>query len=220
MFNSLQTHGLQHIRLPCPSATPRSYSKSHSWSQWCHPTILSFIVPFSSCLQSFPPSGSFQMSQFFASGGHSIGASASASVLPENIQDWFPLGLTGLISLQSEKLKSLLQHHGSKVSILWCSVFFMVQLWHPYMTTGKITALTRCTFVSKVMPLLFNMLSRLVTGFLTRSKCFNFMVSIAICSDYGAQENKVSHCFYYFPIYLPWSDGTRCHGLRFLNVEF
>ena len=102
--NSLQPNGLQHTRLPCPSPTPRVYSNSCPLSQWCHPTISSFAISFSSCLQSFPVSGSFQMSQFFASGGQSIGVSASASVLPMNIQDWFPLGCTGWISLQSKGL--------------------------------------------------------------------------------------------------------------------
>ena len=97
-------------------------------------------------------------------------ASASASVLPMNIQDWFPLQLTGLISLKSKKHSSLLQHHSSKASILQCSAFFMVQLSHPYMTTGKTIALTRQTFVGKVMSLLFNILSRLVIDFLPRSK--------------------------------------------------
>ena len=102
--DSLQPHGLQHARLPCPSPTPRVYSNSYLLSQWCHPTILSSVVPFSSFLQSFPASGSFQMSQFFASGGQSIGVSASASVFLMNIQDWFPLGWTGWISLQSKGL--------------------------------------------------------------------------------------------------------------------
>ena len=114
----------------------RIYSNSSPLSQWCHPTISSSVIPFSSHLQSFPASGSFQMSQFFASGCQSIGVPASTSVLPMNIQDWFPLGWTGWISLQSE-LKSLLQHHSSKESILWPSAFFIVQLSHPYMTTGK-----------------------------------------------------------------------------------
>ena len=100
--DSLQPHGLQHTRLPCPSPTPGAYSNSHPLSPWCHPTISSSVIPFSSCLQSFPASGSFQTSQFFASGGQSIGASASASVLPMNIQDWFPLGWTGWISLLSK----------------------------------------------------------------------------------------------------------------------
>ena len=90
--NSLLPHGLQHARPPCPSPTPRVYSNSCLLSWWCHPTILSSVVPFSSCLQSFPASGSFQMNQFFTSGGQSIGVSASATVLPMNIQDWCPLG--------------------------------------------------------------------------------------------------------------------------------
>ena len=108
----------------------------------------------------FPSIRVFPMSQFFASGGQSIGISASASVLPMNIQDLFPLGWTGLISLQSKGLsKSLLQHHSSKASILRCSAFFIVQLSHPYMITGKTIALTRWTFVGKVMSLLFNKLS-------------------------------------------------------------
>ena len=122
------------------------------------PTI--HVVPFS-CRQSFLASGSFPMSQFFTSGGQSIGVSASASVLPE---------LTGWICLQSKGLKSLLQHQSSKASFLWHSTFFMVQLSHPYMTTEKTIALTRWTFVRKVMALLFNMLSRLVIAFLPRSK--------------------------------------------------
>ena len=115
------------------------------------------------------------MSQFFTSGGQSIGASASASILPMNIQDWSPLGLTGLISLQSKGLSRVFQHHSSKASILWHSAFFTVQLSHPYMSTGKTIALTRWTFVGKVMSLFFNMLSRLVITFLPRSKrLFNF----------------------------------------------
>ena len=149
---------------------PRVYSNSCSLSRWCHPTISSSVVPFLSHLQSFPASESFQMSQFFTSGGQSIGVSASASVLPMNIQDWFPLGWTGWISLQSKSLKSLLQYHSSKASILQSSAFFIVQLSHPYMTPGKTLALIRQTFIGKVMSLLFNVLSRLVIAFLPRSK--------------------------------------------------
>ena len=101
-------------------------------------------------------------------------------------------------------LKSLLQHHSSNTSVLQCSAFFMIQLSHPYMTTGKTIALTRWTFVDKVMSLLFNMLSRLVVTFLPRSKCLLIlMAAVTICSDFGAQEKKVSHCFCCFPIYLP-----------------
>ena len=105
--NSLQWHKLQHARLPCPSPTPEACSNSSPLIRWDHPTISSSVVPFSTCLQSFPASGSFPISQFFASGGHSIGASASATVLTMNIQEWFPLGLTHLISLQSEGLSKV-----------------------------------------------------------------------------------------------------------------
>ena len=140
-------------------------------SQWCHPTISSSVIPCSSCLHSFPASGSFQMSQFFTSGGQNIGVSASASVLPMNIQDWVPLGLNwfDLPAVQGT-FKSLLQHHSSKASILLRSAFLIVQLSHPYMTTGKTIALTRQTFLGKVMSLLFSMLSRLDIAFLPRSK--------------------------------------------------
>ena len=99
--DSLQLHGLQQARPPCPSPTPGVYPNSCSLSQWCHPTISSFVVPFSSCLQSFPASGSFLVSQYFASGDQSIGVSTSTSDLPMNIHDWFPLGWTDWISLQS-----------------------------------------------------------------------------------------------------------------------
>ena len=101
---TLWLHGLQHTRLPCPSPTPRACSNSCPLSRWCHPTVSSSVVPFSSCFQSFPASGSFPMNQFFSSGGQSIRVSASASDLPMCVQDWFPLGLTGLVSLQSKGL--------------------------------------------------------------------------------------------------------------------
>ena len=111
--------------------------------------------------------------------------------------DWFDL-----LVVQGT-LKSLLQHHSSKTSILRCSSFFMVQLSHPYMTTGKAIVLTRQTFVGKVMSLLFSMLSRLVITFLPRSKSFYFMAAVTICSDFGAPQNEVSHCFHCFLIYFP-----------------
>ena len=155
MSDSLRPHGLQHATPPCPSPTPGVYSNSCPLSRWCHPIISSSVVPFSR-LQSCPASGFFQMSQFFTSGGQSIRASASASVLPVNIQDWFPLGWTGWISLQSKGLlKSLLQLHSSRASILRHSAFFIVQLSHPYMTTGKTIALTRQALVDKVICLIF-----------------------------------------------------------------
>ena len=107
--SSLQPHGLQHTRLPCPSPTPGVYSNSCPLSRWCHPAISSSVI-FSYCLQSFPASGSFPMSQFFASGGQNIGASASASVFPMNIQGWFPLGLTSLISFLSKGLSRVFSY--------------------------------------------------------------------------------------------------------------
>ena len=130
MSDSLWPHGLQHTRFPCPSPTPRACSNSCPSSQWWQPTISSSVVPFSSCLQFFPASGSSPNKQFFTSGGQTIGASASASVLPMNIQGWLPLVLTDFF-LQSKRLSSLLQHHNSKASVLPCSTFFMVQLSHP-----------------------------------------------------------------------------------------
>ena len=122
--DSLWPHGLQHTRPPCPSPTLEACSNSCPSSQWCHPTS---VIPFSSCFQSFPASGSFPMSQFFHSGGQTIGA--SESILP---MDW----RFDHLAVQAI-LKSLLQHHSSKASILWCSAFFMGHLSHPYLTTGK-----------------------------------------------------------------------------------
>ena len=166
----LWPHVPQHARLPCPSLTPGVYPNLCPLSQWCHPTIASSVIPFSSHLQSFPASGSSQMSQFFASDGPSIGASASASVLSMTTQDWFlMMDKLDLLAVQ-RTLKSFLQHHSSKASVLQRSPFFIVQLSHPYMTPGKTIALTRRTFVGKVMSLLFNMLSRFVIAFLPRSK--------------------------------------------------
>ena len=158
MSNSLRPHEPQQARPHCPSPTPRVHSNPCPLSWWCHPTILSSVVPFSSCPQSFPASGSFPMNQLFISGGQSIGVSASTSVLPMNTQDWSFFGLTGWISLQSKGLSRVFsQYHRSKASILWHlkKAFFIVLLSHPYMTTGKTTALTRWTFVGKVMSLLF-----------------------------------------------------------------
>ena len=127
--DSLRPRGLQPARLPCISLTPRVCSNSCPLSRWCHPTMSSSVIPSSSCLQSFPASGSFPVSQLFASGGQSIGVSASASVLPVNIEGGFPLGLTGFTCL--------FQHHSPKTSVLWLSAFFMVQLSHFYMTAGR-----------------------------------------------------------------------------------
>ena len=138
MPNSLWPRGLQQARLPCPSPSPRVCSNTCPLNQWCSWTISS-STPFSFCFQSFPASASFPVSQQFASDGQSIGA--STSVLPVNIQGLFPLGLTRfyLLAVQGA-LKSFLQYHSSKVSILWCSAFFTIQLSHLYMTTEKTIA--------------------------------------------------------------------------------
>ena len=132
---------------------------------------------------------------------------------------WFPLELTGLISLQSNGL-SRVSTSTTVGKHLQHSNFFMFQPSHRYMTTGKTIALKKWTFVGKVVSLLFNMPSRFVTAFLPRSKCLNFMAAVTVHSDFGAQENKICHCYHFSPIYLPRSDGTRCHDLSFLKVEF
>ena len=171
MSNSLWPYGLQHIRPPCTSLTPRVYSNSCPWSWWCHPTISFSVVPFSSHLQSFPASGSFQISQFFASGGQSIGVSASASVLPMNIQDWFPLGWTGWIPCCPRNC----QESSPTPQFKSISSSVLSSLYSPTVTSTqdywKTIALTRQTLVGRVMSLLFNMLSRLVIAFLPRNKC-------------------------------------------------
>ena len=149
--------------------------------------------------------------------------SFSFSISPSNEYSGlisFRIHWLDLLAVQGT-LKSLLQHHSSKASILWCSALFIVHLSHPHMTTGKTIALTRRNLIDKVMSLLFNMLSRLVIDFLPRSKASsNFIAAVTICSDFGTQENKVCHCLRCFLIYLTLSDGTGCHDLSFLNVEF
>ena len=151
MSDSLQPHGLQQARPPYPSPTPRVYSNSCPLSWWCHPTISSSVVPFFSHLQSFPAPGSFPMSQFFTGGGQSIGVSASASVLPMNIPDLFPLGWTGWISLLSKGLSRVFSNTTFQKHQFFSIQLSLVQLSHPYMTTGKTIALTRQTFVDKIM---------------------------------------------------------------------
>ena len=171
---------------------------------------------FSSCPQSFPASESFPMSQLFRqpkywSFSFSISPSNEYSGLISLRIDWFDL-----LAVQGT-LKTLLQHHTLKASTFRCSAFFMVQLSHPYMTTGKTIALTIQIFVSKVMSLLFNMLSMFVIAFLPRGKPLLFVVAVTICNDFRDQENKVCHCFYFPPICLPRRDGTGCHDLRFFE---
>jgi len=160
------------------------------------------------------------MSQLFAWGGHSIGVSASASVLPMNTQNWSPLGWTVWISLQSKGISRVFSNTAVQKHQFFGAQLSSPSNSSPYMTTGKTIALTRQTFVGKVTSLLFNMLSRLVITFLSRSKrlLISWLQSpSAVILE--PPQNKVWHCFHCFPIYFPWSDGTRCHDLCFLNVE-
>ena len=219
MSDSLQPHESQHARPLCPSPTPRVYPNPCPSSRWCHPAISSSVAPFSSCPQSFPGLGSFPMSQLcvrwpkYWSFSWSISPSSEHPGLISFRMDWLDL-----LAVQGT-LKSLLQHHSSKASILRHSAFFIVQLWHPYMTTGKTIALTRQTFVVKVMSLLLNMLSSLVITFLPRSK--HLLISWLQSPSAVILEppkNKVWHCFHCFPI-SPKKWWTGCHDLSFLNIE-
>ena len=203
MSDSLQPYGLQHTRLPSPSLSPGVCSNSCQLSQWCHPTFSSSVAH--PPLQSFPGTGSFPMSQFFTSGGQSIGVSALASVILLNIQDWSPLGLTGLITLQSKGLSSIFPNIQFKASILWGSAFFMIQLSHLCMATGKYIALTWQTFVGKVMSLLYNILSRLVITFHPRSKHLLILWRShrPLWWHFGSQENFWLYALN-FPVSIHW----------------
>ena len=206
-FSSVQL--LSHVWLfatPWTTACQASLSFTISWSLLkscpsCHPTISSSAIPFSSCPPSFPASGSFPVSHLFASDGQSIGASASALVLPMNIQNWLPLGLTGLISFQLMELSKVFFS-----TMVWKHQFFGAQpfLWFNFhLATGKTIALTLWTFVCKVMSLLFNILSRFVIAFLPRSKCL--LISWQQSPSMVILEPKKikCHCFHFFPIW-PW----------------
>ena len=215
--NSLRPHGLQHTRLPCSSPSPRACLNWCPSSRWCHPTISS-CRPFLLLPSIVPSIRVFLMSWLFASGGQRIGVSASASVLPMNSQDWFPLGWTGWIFLQSKGLSRVFSNTTVQKHQFFSAQFSLWSNSPLYITTGKTKALTRWTFAGKVMSLLFNMKYRLVIAFFPRSKrlLISWLQSPSAVI-FGAQENKVSHCFPCFPIYLPWSDGTRCHDLRFFQ---
>ena len=167
--DSLGPRGLQHARPPCPSPSPGVCPSSCLLHQWCHPAISSSDSLFF-CPESLPASETFPTSCLFISDDQNTGTSASTSVLSVNIQGWSPLRLTGLISFLSKGLfRSFPYHHYLKVSILWHSAFFTVQLSQPYLTTGKTIVLTMWTFVGRVISLLFNILSRFVIAFLPRN---------------------------------------------------
>ena len=212
----LWPHELQHIRLPCLSLSPRVCSNSCPLSWWCHPTISFSVAPFFFCPQSFPASGSFPVGQLFISVAKywsfsiSISPSNEYSALIYFSIDWFDL-----LALQGA-LKCLLQHHNLKASNHWCSVFLMVQLSQLYMNTGKTIALTVQTSVSKVVSLLFNTLSRLVTAFLARSKCPLISWLQSTSAVILEPKNIKSAIFSLFPHLFV----TVCHDLHFLNVEF
>ena len=209
------THGLQHTRPPCPSPTPGVYSNAYPLSWW----VIQLLSP-------SPPAFSLSQHQGllkWVSSLHQMAKVLEFQLQHQSFQwifrtHFFWMDWLDLLVVEGT-LKSPLQHHSSKVSILWHSAFFIVQLSHPYMTTGKNIAVVIWTFVGKVMPLLFNMLSRLVITFLPRSKCL--LISWLQSPSAVILESKKikSASFYCFPIYLPWND-TRCHDLSFLNVKF
>ena len=219
MPESLRPHGLQHARLPCLLPTPGDCLNSCPSSWWCHPTISSSVSPFSSCLQYFPALGSFPINQFFTSGGQSIIASSSASVLPMNIQDWFLLVLTGLISSQSKGLKSLLQHHSSKATNSLVLSFLYspthIHTWllgKPYLWLDRPLLAKWC--------LCFLLCYRLVIAFLPRSDCL--LISwLQSPSAVILELNKIKSAKCFLPLFphlfalkwwdwMPWSLFFEC----------
>ena len=216
----LRPHGMWPARLPCPSQSAEvgSIMSIDLVIPSNHLILCSPLLPLPSIFPSIRvfsnELGLHNRWPKYWNFSFSISPSSEYSRLIFRI-DWLDL-----LAVQGT-LKSLFQHHSSKASIFRRSAFFMVQLSHPYMTIGKTITLTLWTFVGKVMSLLFNMLSIVLRSFSSKEQAsFNFMATVTICSDFGAQERKVCHCFHCFPIYLPWSDGTGWHDLGFLNAEF
>ena len=214
----LPPHGLQHAIFPCLSPSLRVCSNSTESVMLSNHLILCCLLLLLSSIflsiRVFSNESAIRIRwPKYCGFSFSISPSNEHSGLIAFRIDWFDL-----LAVQGT-LNTLLYLHSWKALVIWCSVFFAVQLSHPYMTTGEIRALTTQTFVGKVMSLLFNMLSTLVIAFLPRCKLL--LISwLQSPSDFGAQKSKVWHCFHCFPFYLPWSDGTGCHDLCFLNVEF
>ena len=210
---------MKHTRLPFPSPSPRVCSNSCPLSLWCYPTISSsatssLLTLNLSSIKIFSSESALHIRwPKYWSFSFSISLSSECSRLNSFKIDWFDLLAVQVI------LKSLLQHHSLKASILWHSAFFIVYLSHLYMTTGKTIALTVWTFVGEVMSLFFNMVSRFVIAFLPGSKHLNFIAAVTICSDFGAQKNKVSVSIFSLLFVMKWHDAG-CHDLRFLNVGF
>ena len=220
MSNSLRRHGLQHARPPCLSTNSRSLLKLMSIESVMPSNHLILCCPLLLPPSIFPSIGVFSSESVLHMRWPKY-CSFSFSISPSNEYSGlisFRMGWLDLLTVQGT-LKSLLQHHSSKASILWHLAFFIVQLSNPYMTTGKTIGLTRQAFAGKVMSLLFNMLSRWVITFLPRSKRL-FISWLRSPPALILEPRKiVSHCFHCFPNYLPWSDGTGCHDLSFLNTE-
>ena len=220
--NSLQPHGLQHTRLPCPSPSPGICSNSCPLSQWCHSNHLILCHPL--LLPSiFPSIRAFSNESALCIRWPKYW-SFSFSISPSNeysglISFW--INWLDLLAVQGT-LKSLLQHHSSEASVLQGSAFFFfVQLSHLYMTTGKTIVLTRWTFAGKsIWCLCFLVRCLGFHSFPSKEQAsFNFMASVTICNDFGAPKDKVCYSFHFFPICFPWTDGTGCHDLCYLNVE-
>ena len=212
MSNSLWLHGLQCTRLSSPSLSHRVCSNSCPLSQWCYLTISASVAPFSSCPQSCPASESFPLSWLFASGGQRFGA--SASVLLMNIQDWFPLGLTGLTFLWSQELSRVFSNTtAQKPQLLGIQPFSGPTL--TFVHNCFYTAFTISTFVGKMMSLLFNMLSRFLIAFLPRSKHL-LILWLQSPSAVILEPKKIST----FPHLFVWGYGTGCHDLHFWMLTF
>ena len=207
---------LQQSRSPHLSASPKVCPNSRPLHQWCHQAISSSDTLFSFSPPSFPASGTFLMSWLFVSNDQITGVLASESVFPMSIEDWVPLRLTGLISLQSKGLSGVFSSTTVQTpSILWCLAFITVQLSQLYVITGETTALTIWIFVGRAMSLLFNTLSRFVISFLPRSNCLLISLPQSPSAVISEPKKKKSVTLPPFPFYLPWSNGAGGHDLSF-----